>query len=53
LFASLPKTSHSSSRKYDWLSFGGLLINLPILHHVSMILSAFFGLWLLGRSSPS
>jgi hypothetical protein len=31
-FASLSKTSHSLSCKPNWLSFGGFLINLSILH---------------------
>ena len=33
------ETSYSSSRKQDWLSFGGLLINLAIFHHISAISS--------------
>jgi len=47
-----PETSHSSSHKSDWLPFGGLLINLSILHRVSVILAAFFGPWWPDRSSP-
>jgi hypothetical protein len=28
-----PKTSRSLSSKHNWLSFGGLPVNLIILHH--------------------
>jgi hypothetical protein len=31
------ETSCFSSRKHDWLPFGGLLVNLSMLHHVSVI----------------
>jgi hypothetical protein len=39
-FASLPekwKLASSSSHKCDWLSFGGLLVNLSVLHHERVI----------------
>jgi hypothetical protein len=41
-----PETNRSSSCKHDWLSFGGLLINMSVLHHVTVIfLAAFFDPW--------
>jgi hypothetical protein len=35
----------SLSHKHNWLLFGGLLVNFSVLHHVSVILNAFFYPW--------
>ena len=43
------KTSHSLSRKHDWLPFGDLLVNLSVLLHVSVISSLPLGF---KRSQP-